>query len=861
MMFEFHSFPWMQNDNNNNKNHNNIRSNQHTSTMSARAIRKLQGNNVLAQLAGGGDDEDDDDDSSLDDDDHVNVSSAKPKVNAFALMSHDDDDDDSSSSEEEVKENDTNVQDVSNNKEETPVEVEALAEDLDDILKEFKERDHEAGHAMNDGGVDTTNNKNKKSNDTCFASLLMQGLDVRDLDMDYTMRNALLQDPLGDAQQQNQQRNSSGSRNSSRTSSFLFGSPRDDWKQNRPPNFIGGGMCMICYDDDKNNNNATAASASNCSNSKRFQPPWPYPGSDDANGDSDYDHYCWFTFRLGDALQRDVHDYQELIVAQGAGNVNALLLFVAHHAYIPSALLQVSTVLYQTNHNVEALSMLKRCLFIYECARLHKFTKHLTDNTAMTTALLDHTLPENAPFFEALVQLMRVCTNAGLYKSTFAITRYILSLDPLRDPMGMLLVLDSFALHQIMNNIMMMMTTTATHIGQDCTHPAVSLLEWFIGLCESSKDLQVWYRDPDDANLCYQCDLLNMPNWAYSHAVALYQMSLLVVDDNNGNASNDDEDLSPSWQDRANQALQQAMRAHPTVVGNLLLACEVDTTGRSFQRNWPNVLGKATDAAQRLVHAHFNKCTTADETIVVTATLQAVDKVISIYTKVAAKTWCQGGGNTSNNDNERRNDLFQWLHDNLVEAMQEEERISNLKQPPRTDTSKNDKDEDNANDNDKKEQSTTIAAAAQLDYNDDSSTPPRLYPALMRYAKFHLSDFISSVAVLQLPGDVMNAQDNIIDPGMLAHAMVIDPRRPRFRRFIGRQRGGGGLGGGGQEHFDDDDGAWFAELQQQQRLFQQFGGPPGGIVDPDLPAMEVFWRSFLPWNHVDGVPPPPPGPL
>jgi hypothetical protein len=513
--------------------------------------------------------------------------------------------------------------------------------------------------------------------------------------------------------------------------------------------------------------------------------------------------------------------------------------------------------LYQTNHNVEALSMLKRCLYIYECARLYKFTKHITmlttggggggDNSSTTTAacaLLDYTLPENAPFFEALVQLMRVCTNAGLYKSTLAIQRYILSLDPLRDPMGILLVLDSFALHQVVTTSSIIIMTA--HFKQDnySNNPAVSMLEWFIALCENNKDLQIWYRDPDDANSSHQCDLLSMPNWAYSYAVALYQMSLLVMDD------------PLSWKDRANKALQQAMRAHPTVVGQLLAACEVDTTGRSFQRDWPTVLAQATDAAQRLRHAHFAPCKSADETIVVTATLQAVDKVIDIYTKVAAKTWCQGGGsgNADNNDNERRNDLFQWLYDNLVETMQEEERIRNLKQPPSsTVTNKNDKDDDTAKDDNVKEQS---AATSQLEPHD--SSPRRLYPAaLMRYSKFHLSDFISNVAVLQLPGDVMNAQDNIIDPGMLAHAMVIDPRRPRFRRFMDRERGMGG--GGGQEQQLDGD-ALFAELQQQQRLFQQFGGPPRGIVDPDWPAMEVFWRSFLPWNHVDGVPPPPPPP-
>ena len=34
---------------------------------------------------------------------------------------------------------------------------------------------------------------------------------------------------------------------------------------------------------------------------------------------------------------------------------------------------------------------------------------------------------------------------------------------------------------------------------------------------------------------------------------------------------------------------------------------------------------------------------------------------------------------------------------------------------------------------------------------------------------------------------------------------------------------------------------------------QYFGGPPTVIIDPDLPLLEVFWRSALPWAHVEGV--------
>ena len=36
---------------------------------------------------------------------------------------------------------------------------------------------------------------------------------------------------------------------------------------------------------------------------------------------------------------------------------------------------------------------------------------------------------------------------------------------------------------------------------------------------------------------------------------------------------------------------------------------------------------------------------------------------------------------------------------------------------------------------------------------------------------------------------------------------------------------------------------------------QNFLGPPTTIIDPDLPLLEVFWRSVLPWARVEGVPP------
>ena len=55
-----------------------------------------------------------------------------------------------------------------------------------------------------------------------------------------------------------------------------------------------------------------------------------------------------------------------------------------------------------------------------------------------------------------------------------------------------------------------------------------------------------------------------------------------------------------------------------------------------------------------------------------------------------------------------------------------------------------------------------------------------------------------------------------------------------------------------------------ADLQNREfeRLFahQAAAGGRAQMIDPDLPLVEVFWRSLMPWNEVEGVgPPPPPG--
>ena len=86
----------------------------------------------------------------------------------------------------------------------------------------------------------------------------------------------------------------------------------------------------------------------------------------------------------------------------------------------------------------------------------------------------------------------------------------------------------------------------------------------------------------------------------------------------------------------------------------------------------------------------------------------------------------------------------------------------------------------------------------------------------------------------------MPAEANPLDPGLTAHAMNVVTNRPRFMQRVAQ----------GAE--DDQMMEIIANAQQRG-----FAGPPTERIDPDWPLLEVFWRSALPWAHVEGVERPP----
>jgi hypothetical protein len=100
----------------------------------------------------------------------------------------------------------------------------------------------------------------------------------------------------------------------------------------------------------------------------------------------------------------------------------------------------MSIVMYQMNQGNEGLSFLKRALWIFECAAPNSFLK-----AKNRCAFMDYQKVGNESFFSTLFRLIRVSYVGGLTRTALAVSQFLLSLDPLRDPKNILLSIDHFA--------------------------------------------------------------------------------------------------------------------------------------------------------------------------------------------------------------------------------------------------------------------------------------------------------------------------------------------------------------------------------------------------------------------------------
>lgn len=344
--------------------------------MSHRAIQRLRQERGIENVPSEDEDESDDD-----------VELPQPKSGFGFMLDMDDSDEDDSSSSEESDDNDTEINQEPQHDKEEPnhlteksknekversvdanVDPAAESEDFDALLEEFKSQYDDEDNEQNAGESDNSH----------YYGIIRNGIDPRDLDIDYVMRTSLLgaaEDFAAPARSNRRGRQAS-----------VFGPPRDNWP--KPPHYVGGGIGMTTYDNQDE------------------PPPLPWPYSEMKQGDArcpDLDR--WFRFTYSENYHRDREDFERI---KASGDPNALALFIAHHPFVVEALLQLSGVLYQTNQAQGGLSLLKRTLFVYECASANSFLKF-----EGRSSFIDYDDPINELFFAALFRLVRVSHVAG----------------------------------------------------------------------------------------------------------------------------------------------------------------------------------------------------------------------------------------------------------------------------------------------------------------------------------------------------------------------------------------------------------------------------------------------------------------
>ena len=259
--------------------------------------------------------------------------------------------------------------------------------------------------------------------------------------------------------------------------------------------------------------------------------------------------------------------------------------------------------------------------------------------------------------------------------------------------------------------------------------------------------------DIDSGEDSHVCALREMPNWAFSYALALYRKI-------HWDADGDD---SKEIQRKAEEALDHALARFPFILRMLLEKNGVNLKVRSFQADWPSVIGPLDDMERN--------------------TNAGVEKIASIFVERNFKLWSG-------------DDVLKWMYggcQRLVEKNQE----------------------------------------GQV---SQEHTPS---PALLRYTEFDPMDFQDSFR--RIPADA-----SPLDPGLMDAALHYTPNR---RRFLRMNRAQGGRG---------DEGGIDLEMVGRQQPQTLLGTGRNGmdVIDPDLPLLEVFWRSLLPWARVDGVLPP-----
>lgn len=434
------------------------------------------------------------------DPDEEDYEEAEPSRSTFSFLSNIESDSDSDSdvgSKKDVRLSTHSLTSVRRKE-----EVSEMEENIDSILLEFK-------HVLpSDSNCSTPISKNG-------SHVILKDIDQRDFDLDLTMRN-MMNGCLNNWKKKRKKRTEK-----------IFCQPRAEWGK-KPETFIGGGLGM----ESKSRNIEDS--------------PWPY---------CDYNllqnrNLKFFRVLRSVEYTNLVNKYEHLV--SNSGDINVLAMFIADYPFLLEPLFQFAMFLFSIGENDKGVNVLKRCLWIIECASLPSFFDF---EISETINVIDYDLEENKVLFHVLFRYAQTSCSLGCVSTSCSVGRFLLSLDPFRDPCGILLALDYYAL--------------ATKRDRD--------LDFVIGMVDSG--FKIYDLDG------HSCEISDMPNWAFSYAYALFRKYKVKSE----SVSIKDEDNTHDYQISL-QALCKAISAYPRVPKLLLEKINVNVNSRSFQMDWKPII-------------------------------------------------------------------------------------------------------------------------------------------------------------------------------------------------------------------------------------------------------------------------------
>jgi len=293
---------------------------------------------------------------------------------------------------------------------------------------------------------------------------------------------------------------------------------------------------------------------------------------------------------------------------------NLLAMFVTDHPHFVETVLQLAMVMYVVNDRARGFDLLRRCVFLYESALPSSvlpggYASSSSGGGDGREVLIDVDRNQlNAGYFAALFRVMQTSGMSGWYDNALATGRYLLSLDPQRDPMGVLLILDYYALASRRRHRRTCMPPSCNGgrsvVATTTTREVEVGAAFIVDLIESNL-IFINHTDPLTGRHL-SCRLVDMPNWAFSYALALYRLYEDGQSDDDDTLDVEEED-PPRGRAAADDALVHALSRFPGILPKLLVAMNIVeniSPGRysfrsgSSSLDWSTVLPAFNDAAR-----------------------------------------------------------------------------------------------------------------------------------------------------------------------------------------------------------------------------------------------------------------------